>query len=275
MESVIYWQRPLVWAAIFAYLAAWLPLLLGTLFEKERFLPWAIRISVVGLVVQCAWMVLRWIEAGHGPYINLYEVTNSIGIIAMLIYLTAQWKYPGLRVLGIFILPVVFLLIGFGMLASRAPVAATPILDSAWLVVHVLTAKLAIGSYLVSVVLASVYLKKHRGRTGRILDRFPSNPVNEEFNRKFISLGFLSHTIMLVSGSIWANVAFGAYWSWDPIETWSLISWLIYGILYHLVTIHGWKGVRMAWLSIVAMLSMVFALFGVPYLFVGSHNLFL
>ena len=131
MESVIYWQRPLLWAAVFSYLLAWLPLVLGTIFQKERLLPWGIRISFVGLAFQCAWMALRWIEAGHGPYFNMYEVSNSTGIIAMLIYLTAQWKYPGLRVLGIFTLPVVFLLIGFGMLSSRTPVPSGPILDSA------------------------------------------------------------------------------------------------------------------------------------------------
>lgn len=275
MESLIYWQKLLLWAAIFTYLLGWLPLLLGTIFGKERFLPWGIRISLVGVAVQCVWIALRWIEAGHGPYLNLYEVSNSIGITAMLIYLLAQWKYPGLRVLGIFILPSVFLLIGLGLLSSRAPVALVPILDSAWLVIHVSTVKLAFGSYLISFVLAIVFLMREGGRTGKILDRFPSNPVNEEFNRKFVTLGFLNHTITLAAGSIWANVAFGSYWSWDPIETWSLISWLIYGIFYHMITIHGWKGARMAWLSIVAMFSMVFALFGVPYLFTGSHNLFL
>ncbi len=178
--------------------------------------------------------------------------------------------------MGIFVLPAVFLLTGFGALSAPEPVALMPILmDSTWLVVHVLTAKLAFGAYLVSFVLAVSYLLKDKGRGGRLLNFFPSNPVNMELNRKFVTLGFLNHTVMLVSGSIWANVAFGSYWSWDPIETWSLISWIIYGIFYHLITVHGWKGARMAWLSILALMSILFAFFGVPYIFEGSHNLFL
>lgn len=275
METLIAYQRSILWLIIGLYFMAWLLFLVGIIFEKATWTPRALRATIIALMTHCLWIGLRWLEVGHGPYLNLYEVASSDSIIAVAIFLLCQWRYPGTRMLGIFILPVVFLLMGFGALSAGEPVGLSPIMDSAWLVVHVITAKLAFGSYLISAVLAIAYLVKDSGYTGKVLDRFPNNPVNEELNRKFVTLGFLNHTVMLVSGSIWANVAFGSYWSWDPIETWSLISWLMYGIFYHLITIHGWKGKKMAWMSIVAMLSMVFALFGVPYLFTGSHNLFL
>lgn len=275
MATLIAYQRAILFAIILIYLASWLPIMLGVIFNKERWLPLGIRLSMAGVAIHSIWIVARWVEVGHGPYLNLYEVASSDSIIAMITFLLAQWKYPKIRIMGIFVLPVVFLLMGFGALSAREPVALSPILDSTWLVVHVLTAKLAFGSYLVSCVLAIAYIMKERGHSGRLLDRFPANPVNEELNRKFVTLGFLNHTVMLVSGSIWANVAFGSYWSWDPIETWALISWLIYGIFYHLITIHGWKGIRMAWLAIIALASILFAFFGVPYLFTGSHNIFL
>lgn len=275
MEILIEYQRVILWGVILIYLAAWLPVMLGVIFGRKHWLPLSIRLSVVGVVVHGVWIVIRWVEVGHGPYLNLYEVASSDSIIAIITFLLAQWKYPKIRIMGIFVLPAVFLLLGFGVLSTKEPVALSPILDSTWLVVHVLTAKLAFGSYLISFVLAVAFLMKDRGHEGKLLEWFPANPVNEELNRKFVTLGFLNHTVMLVSGSIWANVAFGSYWSWDPIETWSLISWLIYGIFYHLITIHGWKGARMAWMSIAALMSILFALFGVPYLFTGSHNLFL
>ena len=275
MENLAVLQRIMLWVTIWVYFISWLGFVFGIIFGKERLLPWAIRLSIAGIIIHGIWIIMRWVETGHRPYINLYDVASSNGIIAMIIFLLALWKYPKLKALGLLFLPLVFLLMGFGALSTRKPVGLSPILDSSWLVVHVMTAKLAFGSYLVSGVLAVSYLLKYREHEGGILKWFPVNPVNEELNRKFVTLGFLNHTVMLVSGSIWANVAFGSYWSWDPIETWSLISWIIYGIFFHLITIHGWKGRRMAWLSIVALISIAFALFGVPLLFKGSHNLFL
>ncbi len=275
MEFLIKYQRAILWLIILVYFCGWLPLMLGVIFDRHKWIPFALKIIFGGLLLHLFWIVIRWIEVGHGPYLNLYEVASSDSIIAIGLYLIAQWRYPKIRVMGIFILPAVFLLMGFGALSTNEPVELSPILDSSWLVVHVITAKVAFGSYLLSGVLAVAYLMRESGSNMRVLKWFPDNPVNEELNRKFVTLGFLNHTVMLVSGSIWANVAFGSYWSWDPIETWSLISWVVYGIFYHLITIHGWRGKRMAWLTLVALGSIVFALFGVPYLFEGSHNLFL
>ncbi|WP_243374074.1 cytochrome c biogenesis protein CcsA [Geotalea sp. SG265] len=275
MTGLITYQRVIFWGVIFLYLASWLPIMFGVIFDKERWIPMGVRLSIAGVALHLVWVAVRWVQVKHGPYINLYEVASSNSIIAMIIFLLAQWKYPKVRILGIFILPTVFLFMGFGALSVKDPVALSPMLDSSWLVVHVLTAKLTFGSYLISCVLAAAYIMKEKGRDSRLLRRFPVNPVNEELNRKFVTLGFLNHTVMLVSGSVWANVAFGSYWSWDPIETWSLISWLTYGIFYHLITIHGWKGNRMAWMSVAALGSVLFAFFCVPYIFVNSHNIFL
>ncbi len=275
MEYLIEYQRFVLWLVILVYFAGWISIVFGVVFDKERFVGYSIKIVIFGLLVHTLWIVVRWIDVGHGPYLNLYEVSSSDSIIAILIYLIAQWKYPKIRIIGIYVLPAVFLLMGFGALSTKEPVELSPILDSSWLVVHVLTAKLAFGSYLISSVLAVIFLMREKGKKGRILKWFPENPVTEELIRKFITLGFLNHTVMLVSGSIWANVAFGSYWSWDPIETWSLISWIVYGIFYHLITIHGWHGKRMAWFTLIALGSIVFALFGVPFVFEGSHNLFL
>lgn len=275
MASLIIYQRGILWIIIGIYFLSWLIFLLGIIFDKSATLPRAKQACFTAVTLHAAWIILRWIEVGHGPYLNLYEVASSDSITLIIIYLIGQYKYPKLTFLGVFVLPVVFLLMGFGSLSAKEPVALMPIMDSSWLLVHVATAKLAFGSYLVSAVLASAYLLKDKQKEGKLLNRFPSNPINEEMNRKFVTLGFLNHTVMLVSGSIWANVAFGSYWSWDAIEIWSLISWLIYGIYYHLITLHGWHGSQMAWMSLVAMFSMVFSLFGVPFLFTGSHNLFM
>ncbi len=274
MSILLSYQVHILWAIIGCYLIAWLPIMFGGIFDRPQWLPKGIALTIAGLLFHILWIGLRWKETGHGPYLNLYEVASSDSIIAIIIYLLAQWKYPKLKICGIIVLPIVILLLGFGALSTKDPVTSSPILDSYWLVVHVLTAKLAFGSYLISFALAVAFILEERHPHLRILAWFPRQPVTEELIRKFISLGFLNHSVMLVSGSIWANVAFGSYWSWDAIETWALIAWIIYGIFFHLVTIHGWKGEKMAWMSITAMVSMVFALFGVPLVFDSAHNLF-
>jgi len=89
---------------------------------------------------------------------------------------------------------------------------------------------------------------------------------------KFVASGFLFNTIMIASGAIWANQTWGRYWGWDPIETWSLISWLIYGICVHLRINALWSGRRIAWFIIFSIIVLAFALFGVGYVYSGLHT---
>jgi ABC-type transport system involved in cytochrome c biogenesis permease subunit len=129
---------------------------------------------------------------------------------------------------------------------------------SSWLAVHVLFAWIAFGSYVVAAAIAGYQL--WIGRGGRSSDRLPAL---DEGSARLVAVGFLGHTVMIASGAIWAHGLWGRYWAWDPIETWSLVSWLTYAMVLHFRFTLGWTGRRAAWLGVAAAASIVVTFFGI------------
>jgi cytochrome c-type biogenesis protein CcsB len=105
----------------------------------------------------------------------------------------------------------------------------------------------------------------------KLLDRFPELPVLDELGYQLILLGFLFLTVGIITGAVWANSAWGRYWGWDPKETWSLITWLIYATLLHGRLTRGWHGKHIAFLSIIGFAAVLFTYFGVNLL-PGLHS---
>jgi cytochrome c-type biogenesis protein CcsB len=94
----------------------------------------------------------------------------------------------------------------------------------------------------------------------------------DAFNYRAVTLGFLLLAGGIILGSVWANQAWGSYWSWDPKETWSLVTWLVYAVTLHLWRARGWRGTRFAWLTLVGLAFVIFTYFGVNYLLSGMHS---
>jgi cytochrome c-type biogenesis protein CcsB len=145
-----------------------------------------------------------------------------------------------------------------------------PALQSDWLFYHVVTSFLGYAAFAISfsVSLLYLYLQK-RGKTIKLL---PDYKTLEEINYKAIIVGFLLFTLGIVTGAVWANYAWGTYWSWDPKETWSLITWFVYAAFLHARFTRGWVGKRAAWLSILGFLSTIFCYLGVNLLLSGLHS---
>ncbi|MBA4393957.1 MAG: c-type cytochrome biogenesis protein CcsB, partial [Desulfobacca sp.] len=101
---------------------------------------------------------------------------------------------------------------------------------------------------------------------------FPDIAVLDDLIYQTIIIGFLLLTLGIVTGSIWAHSAWGTYWSWDPKETWSLITWLVYAALLHARMMKGWHGSRIAWLSIIGFACVLFTYFGVNFILSGLHS---
>ena len=97
-------------------------------------------------------------------------------------------------------------------------------------------------------------------RRGRASER---SAALDEGAARLVAVGFLGHTVMIASGAIWANGLWGRYWGWDPIETWSLVTWLTYAVYLHLRFTLGWSGRRAAWLGLVAAAGIVLTFFGI------------
>lgn len=239
-------------------------------------------LTIVALIASTSAIILRMITSGHPPLSNGYEflLTFVAGILA--VYLFAEFRYK-LRSLGAFVMPIPFLLLMFIIMSmgpdERIAQAVPPALKSQWLTFHVLTAMFAYGAFAVSFGLGIMYLLKYsKTENGKklspkaIVARFPALEKLDELSYKVVGFAFPLLTLCIITGAIWANYAWGTYWSWDPKETWSLITWIIYAGYLHARLMYGWKGKRAAWLALFGFLAVLFTFFGVNYFLPGLHS---
>ena len=220
-----------------------------------------------GFAFLTLWMVFRWIYTGHGPFSNMHEFSAAFswGIVAA--YLAVEMRYR-VRVLGAIVVPG-----AFGMLwyASTIPADQAPLVpalqNNLLLTIHVAVSIVAYGTFAVSFGAALLYLV--RTRLGE--DRLPSPALLDEIGYRSVTIGFPFMAGVIILGALWADVAWGRYWGWDPKETASLVTWLIYGAYLHARTLRGWKGDRSALLLVLGFVAVLFTYFGNLF-FGGLHS---
>jgi cytochrome c-type biogenesis protein CcsB len=265
----------LMWASLTFYVIATALFIFGVTFTKERLVRNGLYASALGLIPQTVSLGLRWARVGHGPYIGYYEVANGLTLFVVAFFVVAAFRNRRLSAAGIAIMPVAVLLLGGAMLTPKGGLPLSPNLASYWLFIHVAFANLAFAAFVASFGLAVAYLIRERsaeGKWAKRLERLPAQHVVSDLMTRFVLAGFLFWGIMIVSGAIWANEAWGRYWGWDPIETWSLVVWIIYAVYLHVRFTLGWRGQRLAWFAIVAMPLALFALLGIPIVFHTAHG---
>lgn len=236
-------------------------------------------ITAWGWGINTAAIILRGVNAGRLPLTNGYEFLLAFAWGIAFFYLWFEYRY-GFKTAGLFVIPVVWILLAFVAVempvSQRAITPLMPALKSNWLSVHVATAILSYGAFTLSFGLALMYLLKERlgkraGATG-FIDNLPGIDHLDELSYRFITFGFFLLSLVIVSGAIWAEQAWGSYWSWDPKETWSLITWLIYGACLHARHTYGWRGRRSLVLAVFGFAAVLFTFFGVNYLLSGLHS---
>ncbi|TAK36648.1 MAG: c-type cytochrome biogenesis protein CcsB [Chloroflexota bacterium] len=265
----------LYWAAVTLYAIATAAFMVGLFWRRHDVIVWTTWLVAGALLPHGAAILLRWIIVGHGPYINRYEVLSSDVWVGLAAFLALQLRFPRLRLVGAAIAPIALLLMGISALSTADVEPLPPSLRSYWLVIHVGFAKLAFGNILLAFGLGVLFLLKERSQRTRanhhFYERLPVLARMDELSYRFTGLGFVFLAVMIMSGSIWANDAWGNYWSWDAIETWSLATWLFYGINLHLRATYRWRGPRAAWLTIATFAFMAITLKGVAYITPGAH----
>ena len=237
----------------------------------------------VGLLAQTVALILRWVASyemgiGHAPLTNLYESLIFFAWAIVALYLTIEWRTKN-RSLGAFVVPVAFLCMAFASLSPGINSRIQPLipaLQSNWLTSHVLTCFLGYAAFTVAFALGLMVLLKARdGNPGEGVPRFlrliPDMDSLDELIYQSTVLGFVFLTIGIMTGSVWAHYAWGSYWSWDPKETWSLITWLVYAIMLHSRYVRGWRGKRMAVMAIIGFISVLITYLWVNYL-PGLHS---
>lgn len=263
-----------MWLALTVFAVSTVMFVVGVIFSKASVTRRAVYVAAAGLAPQLAAIGVRWVRLGHGPYIGYYEVANALTLCTVALFAVAALRNARLSAAGLGIMPVALLLMGGAMLADKADFPITAGLASYWLFVHVAFANLAFAAFAASFGLAIVFLVRQRSGCGKWARRFeglPPQEVVEDLTVRFVLAGFLLWGIMIVTGAIWANEAWGRYWTWDPIETWSLGVWIIYAALLHLRFTMRWSGSRLAWYAIVAMPIALFCLVGIPTVYNTIH----
>ncbi len=243
-----------------------------------RFATW---FTVAALVIQTAGLGLRWVESykmgiGHAPLTNMYESVVFFAWTIVILYLGIEWKFKT-RTIGAFALPLAFLAMAYGSFApiNKGINPLVPALQSNWLLAHVITCFVGYAAFAIAAALGIMYLLKsyfgndsNAGETSLL----PSLKVMDDIIHKSMIFGFIWLSAGIITGAIWANSAWGTYWSWDPKETWSLITWFVYAITLHARYTRGISGKAIAWLSLIGLLAVIFTYYGVNFLLSGLHS---
>ncbi|WP_313021944.1 c-type cytochrome biogenesis protein CcsB [Mobilicoccus sp.] len=227
---------------------------------------YASRMVWIALACLTGSLVARVLVTGHGPFTNQHEFATSFAWGVLVAYVWFEWRYR-VRTLSLAVLPVAA---GMLLYALAQPSEVKPLIpalqNNLLLTLHIATAVLAYGGAAVSFAAAVLYLIRPKVAWRGL----PSRDLLDEIGYRGAIFTYPMLTAMLVLGAIWADIAWGRYWSWDPKETASLVIWLIYSAYLHARVVRDWRGDRAAWLLIAGFAAVLFTFFG-NHFFTGMH----
>tara|TARA_A100001035_G_scaffold252498_1_gene225052 strand:- start:4763 stop:5647 length:885 start_codon:yes stop_codon:yes gene_type:complete len=237
-------------------------------------------------------LIIRWWNEGYFPLSNLYESLIFLSWGISTIHLFVEFRTQS-RLIGAISAPIIFFISGFSSLTlpieMQKALPLVPSLQSNWLMMHVSMmmvsyATLIIGSLLSILYLAFTLFKKKKVNVEKtttniitvqqssISSQSPILQTIDIWSYRIIGLGFPFLTIGIISGAVWANEAWGSYWSWDPKETWALITWLIFAVYLHSRLLKGWQGTKAASLGSCGFFVIWICYLGVNFLGKGLHS---
>ncbi len=268
----------------FTYLFSTLLYVAILVFKAPRLGIFATLFTLVAWLIQTAGLGLRWMESyqmgfGHAPLTNMYESVVFFSWIIIILYLLIEWKFKT-RIIGAFAVPFAFLAMAYASFSTEISKTINPLipaLQSNWLIAHVITCFVGYAAFAVAAGLGIMYLIKNISKnkdeqsTGFINSLPPLKTIDDIIHKTMV-FGFIWLTAGIITGAIWANSAWGTYWSWDPKETWSLITWFLYAITLHARYTRGWGGTKIAYLAIFGFLAVLFTYYGVNFLLAGLHS---
>ena len=265
-------ETGLHWAGVALYIAGTVLFAHALIFARPERVRWGLQATLAGLLPHAAALAVRYVAVGHGPYMMKYEVLSSNAWIAIVMLLLFVWRKPSWAPLALVALPLAILMVGLGLFTNPEARNLPPTLRSMWLVFHVLFNKLAVGAFLLSLASAICLLRKLGGASSRWLDRLPPPESLETYTVRFVGFGFVFWTTTIGAGAIWANQSWGRYWGWDPIEAWSLVTWLAYAILLHARVFFRVSARATAWGTVACFVLSVLTVLIFPFVFPSMHS---
>jgi cytochrome c-type biogenesis protein CcsB len=235
----------------------------------------AVWILLGAAIAHAAAFITRWISTGHLPMVSLFEALSFYALLVVVAYLVVEKLYR-FQAIGAFLTPMAFVTVAMASTTTKQSEPLAPILASVWLPIHVAISLTAYTVFTMAFVLAIIYLLQERELKSKkahtVFYRLPPLQTMERLAHTAVAVGFPFMTLSIATGALWAEQAWGSYWSWDPKQTMALVTWLIYAFYFHLHNVVGWRGRRVSWLVVLGFASVVFTFVGVKFLNPPLHN---
>ncbi|MDH5737739.1 MAG: cytochrome c biogenesis protein CcsA [Gammaproteobacteria bacterium] len=250
--------------AFLFYASAWIWHLQGWRKQSSHQTRIAIAILWAGWVLNCLMVLLRWYRAEHVPMLSAFEFVTFFALLVTGVFLIFSLKEQN-RMLGVFLLPVSLMLMVYAAFMPKDVEPELPIFDSLLLQFHILTTLLGYAAWTVTFAasVSFLYLDHKKQLSPNLFDQMA-------YRAAFFALSFL--TLGILTGALWGDRVFGQLWFWDPKETWSLITWLIFLAYLHARYTLDWRGRRAAILAIIGFMALVFTYVGVDFLLPQIHG---
>jgi cytochrome c-type biogenesis protein CcsB len=247
--------------------------------------PWlrtAFGLTCIGLLCHVLAILTRGLAEDRVPWGNMYEFLAAITCMAVLVLVAASVRYRAYY-MGLFVLLPVVLTLGIDLTLIYTPAGSlVPALQSYWIAIHVTAMIVACGLFIFGAVVTTLYLLADRSQrrvaaglpswSAGILQHLPKPAILDRLSYRSVLFGFPVWTFGVMAGAIWADHAWGRYWGWDPKETWSFITWVVYAMFLHARATAGWRGRRAAWIYLLGFGCLMFNLIGVNLWITGLHS---
>ena len=264
-------ELQLLWMALLLYTLAG-STAIGATVLATRFERVILAMILAGLAAHALSLGMRWERLGHGPFITMFEILSSNVWSLLLIYAFAYWRAPAVRPGAAVVMPILLVMMAWSLVTSPAAGHYPPTYRTPWLYVHVLFGKIFLGAVLIAVGIAGLILLRRAGVRVARLTQIPDAGRLENLAFRFMALGFIFETLMLIAGAIWAQDAWGRYWAWDPLEAWAFATWLALACFIHLrVTVRLEPHYSAAVIIAVFVLAFL-TFFGVPFVSTAPHK---
>ncbi|HTZ94740.1 MAG TPA: c-type cytochrome biogenesis protein CcsB [Streptosporangiaceae bacterium] len=242
----------------------------------------AFGLTCTGVVLHVLAILTRGLAEHRVPWGNMYEFIGAFTCMAVLVLIAASVWYRAYY-MGLFVLLPVVLALGIDLTWIYTPAGAlVPALQSYWIAIHVTAMIVAIGLFIFGAVVTTLYLLTDRSQrrlaaglpswSAGIWRHLPVPSILDRLSYRSVLFGFPVWTFGVMAGAIWADHAWGRYWGWDPKETWSFITWVVYAMFLHARATAGWRGRRAAWIHLAGFACLMFNVIGVNLWITGLHS---
>lgn len=264
-------EMRLLWLAVAAYVLCG-TLAIGAAIFGRRPDRMVLGALVSGLVLHTASIALRWQRLDHGPFVTMFEILSSNVWSLLVVFALAYWRLGPVRPMAAIVLPIMFVMMAWLLVSDESGKTLPGTFHTLWLYVHIGFGKLFLGAVLVAVGIAGIVLLRGAGVKCRGFMRVPDDRSLDELAYRFMAFALVMDSLMLIAGAIWAQDAWGRYWSWDPLEVWALVTWIALAFALHLrASVHA----RPRWSAglVVIVFALAFlTLFGVPFVSEAPHQ---